>query len=166
VAPALSSYGQNLITVDVKNMPLDYSISSVNQRISPPVWSGSCISFDAIKVRAVTGAVYAKKENKKTPLEYLDISMKAGGSVVTSPTGKGGEFYLENTLPQGPQAGAEDKQSCRAIAERGKRGANLITPGVYHAEMDFDGKKCGFEIVFPDTDDVITDLGEIQCVLP
>lgn len=167
VVPALASYGQNQITVDVKNMPLDVGISSVNQRISPPVWSGSCVSFEVLKVRALTGSVYIKQNEKEIPLEYINILINVGDSEVISPTGKGGEFYIENTLPEAPKAGVViDKQSCRAIAELRNRGGHVIKPGPYHAEVDLDGEKCGFELVFPETDDVITDLGAIQCVLP
>jgi outer membrane usher protein FimD/PapC len=166
VVPTLASYGQNQITVDAKSIPLDYGISDTNKAISPSSWSGSCVSFDAVKVRALTGTLYFRNADNKTPLEFFDIMMKVGKKTATFPTGKGGEFYMENSLPDDANAVAADNQSCRAIAERRKTGGNVIKPGAYHAEVDFDGKKCGFEIVFPDTDDVITDLGEILCVLP
>ena len=165
VVPTLSSYGQNKITLDTKNIPIDYSISDVNRMFSPSLWSGSCISFDVLQVRAVTGRLVAEKEGKKTPLEFIEISMKVGEKSVTFPTGKGGEFYLENSIPSEPGAGAAtDNMSCRAIAERIKSGGNTILPGTYLATAEYDGGKCEFSITFPETNEAITDIGEIMCV--
>jgi len=165
VVPTLASYNQNQITLDVKNIPMDYSISGVNAKISPSQWSGSCVSFDARKVQAVTGTLYTIRADKKIPLEYVDISIKVGEREVTSPTGKGGEFYMENSLPDDLSADAVDRQSCRAIAERGKSGGNMIKPGTYQAQVDYEGGKCEFAVTFPDTEDVITDIGEARCVV-
>jgi outer membrane usher protein FimD/PapC len=166
VVPSLASYNQNLVSIDVKDIPMDYSISDVNEKIFPSLWSGSCIAFDAIKVRAVTGNVYGMNVDKKIPLEYVDILIKVGDREVTAPTGKNGEFYIENTLPKNPDTGTYDKLSCRAIAERRKAGSSVIQPGTYRASVSYQGSKCEFPITFPVTDEVITELGEIRCVLP
>lgn len=166
VLPNLTSYGQNQITLDVKNLPIDYSITGVNKMISPSIWSGSCVSFDAIKIQAVTGHVYVKTGDKKVPLEYIEISMKVGDREVTFPTGKEGEFYVENVLSAGPTKNTDESLSCKAIAERMKTGSSYIKPGTYPAWGEFEGKKCQVSITFPMTKDVITDLGEVQCDIP
>jgi outer membrane usher protein len=166
VVPSLASYGHNQITLDAKNIPMDYSISGVSMKISPSLWSGSCISFDALKVQAVTGSLHAIAGDKKVPMEYVEISMKVGDREIKFPTGKGGEFYIENLFPAEPAKETKDDLSCRAIAERRKSGGNYIRPGSYGAWADFEGKRCEFSIVFPTTEDVITDLGEVQCVSP
>lgn len=166
VVPTLASYGQNQITVDTRNIPLDYSISGVNQQISPPIWSGSCVSFDALRVRALIGTLYLRKAGKKMPLEFVDIMMKVNEREVTFPTGKGGEFYMENTLPEVPGSIGVDKQSCRAIAERRKSGENVIMPGSYQARVEYEGAVCEFSIAFPETEEAITDVGEVVCTLP
>jgi outer membrane usher protein len=166
IVPTLASYNQNQLTLDVKNLPMDYSITDVSAKISPSSWSGSCIAFGALKVRAVTGRLYVQKDDKKIPLEFVDISMKIGERQVTFPTGKGGEFYMENTLADEPKKGVMEKQSCSAIAERRMTGGNYIQPGSYQASVDYDGETCRFNIIFPVTEDVISDIGEIQCVSP
>lgn len=165
VMPTLASYGQNQITVDARNLPLDYSISGLNQQISPPIWSGSCVSFDTLRVRALIGNLYLQKAGKKTPLEFVDIMMKVNGREVTFPTGKGGELYMENTLSDEPVSGVVDKQSCRSIAERRKSGGNVIKPGEYRARVEQEGVVCEFTIGFPDTEEAITDVGNIVCTL-
>jgi outer membrane usher protein len=167
VVPTLSSYGQNKITLDTKNIPIDYSISDVNKMISPSLWSGSCVYFDAQQVRALTGSLFIEKEGKKTPLEYVDVSMKAGEKMITFPTGKGGEFYVENTLPEEQTAdidAAADKQSCRVISQIIKAGGSTILPGTYKAVAEYADGKCEFSVKFSDTEDVITDLGPMECV--
>ena len=163
VVPTLSSYNQNQITLDVKNLPMDYSVSDVNVKISPSLWSGSCVSFDAQQVRALTGSLFLRRGDKKTPLEYVDIMMKVGEKEVSFPTGKGGEFYLENSLPEDTKTGIIDKRSCRAIAERRKSGGNVIKPGDYLARVNYEGGKCEFSVTFPKTEDPITDIGEVVC---
>ncbi|MDH4161353.1 MAG: fimbria/pilus outer membrane usher protein [Nitrospirota bacterium] len=164
IVPTITSYGQNMITADVRNLPMEYSISGMNRALSPSLWSGSCLAFEAVKMQAVTGNLFAVKDSRRTPMEYVEISINAAGRTLTFPTGKNGEFYIENTIPKDMAAG-DDQQSCSAIAERKKTGGRVITPGVYPASIDLDGSACLFQITFPDTADVITELGEIQCEL-
>ncbi len=164
VVPSLTSYSQNQITLDVKNIPMDYSISGVNAVLSPSLWSGSCIAFQAAKVQAVTGSLVTRQNEKKIPLEYVDITMKVDEKEVTFPTGKDGEFYAENALPEDGKTGVKDKQSCRAIVQRRTSGGNAIKPGTYEASVNRDGKRCTFDITFPKTEDPITELGEVACV--
>ena len=163
VVPTLASYNRNQITLDTKNIPIEYSISDVNKTISPSLWSGSCVSFDAQQVRALTGTLYVQKGDKKSPLEYVDIMMKVGEKELSFPTGKGGEFYLEDNLPEDPKAGVVDNQSCRTIAERRKSGGHVIKPGTYRARVDYEGGTCIFSITFPKTEDALTDVREVVC---
>jgi OOP family OmpA-OmpF porin len=165
VVPTLTSYGQNKITLDTKNIPIDYSIFDVNKTISPSLWSGSCVYFDVQQTRALTGTLVMQKEGKKTPLEYVEISVKIGEKNFPFPTGKGGEFYMENILPKDQKENTADNLSCHAIEEQIKSGGSAIKPGKYPASVEFDGGKCEFTITFPDTKEPITDLGEIQCVV-
>jgi outer membrane usher protein len=166
VLPSLTSYGHNQVTLDARNIPMDYRISDVSKKLSPSLWSGSCISFDALKVQAVTGSLHTKAGDNKVPMEYLEISMNIGDGEMKFPTGKGGEFYIENLFSATPAEGTNDDLSCRAIAKRRKSGGNYIRPGSYAAWVDFEGKKCEFHITLPTTEDVITDLGDVQCVIP
>lgn len=164
IVPTLSSYGQNKITLDTKNIPIDYSISDVNRVLSPSLWSGACVNFDVQQMRAITGSLFIIRQEKKMPLEYVEVSMKVGDRNVDFPTGKGGEFYVENSLPEAPETGMDDKHNCRAIAERIRSGGNSILPGIYRAIAEYRDGKCEFSVTFSETDEVITDIGEIQCL--
>ena len=166
VVPTLTSYGQNKITLDTKDIPIDYSISDVNKTISPSLWSGSCVYFDARQERALTGTLVTQREGKKEPLEFIEIFIKVGEKNLSYPTGKGGEFYIENSLStdsNAEDAANQDNQRCKAIAKLRKSGGNTILPGTYKATVDYEGGKCGFSVIFPETKEAITDLGEIQC---
>jgi outer membrane usher protein len=165
VVPTLTSYGQNQITLETKNIPLDYSISGINKAISPSLWSGSCVAFNAVKTQAITGSLHVMQNSEKIPVEFQEGIISIGTKNIAFPTGKGGEFYIENTLPKEAKE-AEDPLSCRAIAEQRRTGAREITPGTYPAFVDINGKKCSFQLTFPETGDVFTDLGEIICELP
>jgi outer membrane usher protein FimD/PapC len=165
IVPTMSSYNQNRITIDTKNMSMDYTISGVNANISPSLWSGSCMAFNARRIQAVTGSVFIQQAGKRIPLEYIEITMSFNGKEVLFPTGKGGEFYLENALPEESLRHDREMLSCREIAEQRKTGGAIIKPGLYHALAEHDGRTCRFDIVFPVTEDVIWDMGEVICTV-
>ncbi len=161
----LNSYSANRVTVDTKNIPLNYAISSENWNILPPEASGTCIWFDAAKVQAVTGTLFVQKRDAKEPLEYYEITIKAGDKEIVFPTGKDGEFYIENILPPDAPERGEDRRGCRSIAERRTVNKKVITPGAYPASADYRGQKCEFQIVFPETNNMVSDIGEVTCSL-
>src|SRR3990172_8309366 len=165
IIPTMASYQANQITMDTSRVPMDYSMSGVNSDISPSAWSGSCISFNAARVRAVTGKLFVKKDIRKEPLEYYEITMMVGEKKLAFQTGKGGEFYFEDVLPREAGSGSEDQFSCRSIKERRAKGGSVIKPGIYPASVDYGGQKCGFTIIVPITEDVITDIGDIVCAV-
>lgn len=164
VVPTLQSYTINDIDLAVKDIPMDYRIFEVNRKISPPIWSGSCVSLDAQKISAVSGALFMRKDGVKMPLEYVEMSVRVGDRNLSHPTGRGGQFYVENILPEEARGSRADRHSCRAIAELRESGANRIKPGRYPAVVEVEGGKCETAITFPETDEAITDIGEVECV--
>lgn len=164
IIPTLQSYNINNVDLTTKDIPMNYRISEVSRKISPSIWSGSCISLDAQKITAVTGTLFMQKDGRKTPLEYVEMSVKVGDRNFAYPTGKGGEFYMENILPEEKQGEKTDRYSCRAIAELRKSGGNMIKPGKYPAIVEHERGKCELIIIFPETEETITDIGEIECV--
>jgi outer membrane usher protein FimD/PapC len=60
--------------------------------------------------------------------------MQRGEKEIIFPTGKGGEFYLEN-----------------------------VPPGTYRALAEIPGKSCSFDLTVPETDEMIVDLGVLAC---
>jgi len=128
--PGMGSYVENQISIADKDVPMDFSLGEVSRRVSPPLRSGSVIRFDARKYRAVTGKLGVKVDGTIRPVEYHEIRMMADGKELSFPTGKGGEFYLEN-----------------------------LPPGTYDATFEHEGRKYGFALKVPESEETIVDLG-------
>jgi outer membrane usher protein FimD/PapC len=164
VVPNLAPYHVNEIGLDGTDLPIDLSVTEMKLKLLPPQWSGSCVSFDVVPLRAVFGTLVLARGALKTPLEHREMTVRVGERDVTATVAKGGEFYLENLLPERPEAGAPDPKSCRGIAARLAAGSPVIKPGTYRGRVS--GVACEFELTFPDTAEVMTDLGEIVCSVP
>jgi outer membrane usher protein FimD/PapC len=130
--PDMGSYIENQISIADRDVPMDYSLGEVIRLVSPPLRSGSVIRFEARKYRAVTGKLGVKADGTVRPVEYHEIRMVVGGKELSFPTGKGGEFYLED-----------------------------LPPGKYEATFEYRGRKCHAGLVVPQTDETIVDLGGI-----
>jgi len=132
--PEMGSYVENQISIADKDVPMEYSLGEVSRLVSPPLRSGSVIRFEARKYRAVTGKLYAIVDGRIRPVEYHEIRTMVDGKELSFPTGKGGEFYLEN-----------------------------LQPGTYGATFEFEGRKCAVELKVPEAEETIVDLGGIAC---
>jgi outer membrane usher protein FimD/PapC len=132
--PTMGSYVENQISIADKDVPMDYSLAEVSRLVSPPLRSGSVIRFDARKYRAVTGKLGVKVDGKIRPVEYHEIRTMVSGKELSFPTGKGGEFYLEN-----------------------------LQAGTYEAAFEFEGRKCAVPLKVPESEEAIIDLGGIAC---
>ena len=132
--PNLGSYYENQISINDKDIPMEYTLSEVMKYVSPPLRSGSYIEFGATKIQSFIGTLKVKVGQEIKPLEYIEFKIIVEGKDLLSPTGKGGEFYLEN-----------------------------IRPGKYKGELNYLDKGYIFDMIIPKNDDVIVDLGEIIC---
>lgn len=132
--PTLGSYYENQVAIDDKDIPIDHSIDEVVKYVSPPLRSGSVIRFNVRKFQAVTGLLSVRAGAAVRPAEFLDVRVNVGGKDIAFPTGRKGEFYLEN-----------------------------VPPGTYRAAFDADGKTCEFDLTVPASTEVIVDLGGIVC---
>jgi outer membrane usher protein len=132
--PNLGSYYDNQISISDKDIPMEYTVSEVMKYVSPPLRSGSYVEFGAAKIQAFIGTLKVKVGQEIKPLEYIEFKLLVEGRELLSPTGKGGEFYLEN-----------------------------IKPGKYRGEFKYLDKDYSFDIIIPKSEDIIVDLGEIIC---
>jgi len=130
--PNMNSYTDNIVAINDTNLPMNYSIGEASRRVSPPYRSGSFINFDIERMQGVTGNLKIKIDGTVKAVEFYEINIAVNGKKVVFPTGKGGEFYLEN-----------------------------IPPGRYPAQFNYMEKPLTFDIIIPKVDDVIIDLGSI-----
>jgi outer membrane usher protein FimD/PapC len=135
--PSLGSYYENQISIADKDVPIEYSLREVLKVVSPPLRSGSRIPFVVKRFQAVTGTLWLRRDGEWKPAEYVEVRLPAEGKEIAFPTGKGGEFYVED-----------------------------LGPGTHAASVEQEGKRCLFEMTVPATDDTIVDLGRLTCEDP
>ncbi|MGE5188861.1 MAG: fimbria/pilus outer membrane usher protein [Gemmatimonadota bacterium] len=132
--PSLGSYYENQVAIDDRDIPIDRAVGEVVKYVSPPLRSGSVIRFDAPKFQAVTGSLSVSSAGIVRPAAFVDVRATVAGKTIDFPTGRKGEFYVEN-----------------------------VGPGSYPAAFDADGKTCEFDLTVPASGEVVVDLGEIVC---
>jgi len=132
--PDLASYYQNQISIDDHDIPMDYTFPEVRQVISPPGRSGSYVLFKTSKYRAIFGRISIKTKESKELLKLYEINMDQNGKTMTFQTTGEGEFYVEN-----------------------------IYAGTYKASFFYKLKPCEFDIIVPESEESLVDLGDITC---
>jgi outer membrane usher protein len=130
----LNSYYDNQISVGNQRIPINYSLPEMGKTVSPALRSGSVIEFKASRIQGVTGFLKIRSKGDLKAVEFYEVRMMAEGREITFPTGRNGEFYLEN-----------------------------IKPGRYQASTVYMGKTYSFDIMIPYMADMIINLGEIVC---
>lgn len=131
--PNLGSYVSNGVAIDDRDIPIDYLIAEKELNISPPLRSGSFIRFDLMRIQATTGKLSVRIAGQAQPVEYLDLHITSDGKEVTAPTGRGGEFYIEN-----------------------------LAPGRHAARFVLGERRCNFELTIPSSQEMLIDLGELH----
>ena len=131
--PSMNSYNDNLVTINDRDIPVEYSLEKISRYISPPFRSGTFLPFNAIKIQAFTGRIEKITGGLATPLEMKDGTIMVNGGKIDFFTGRSGEFYLEN-----------------------------IPPGRYRGTLRDGKKSVAFTILIPRSDDPIVNIGGIQ----
>ncbi|HOD75281.1 MAG TPA: hypothetical protein PKJ17_04600, partial [Syntrophorhabdaceae bacterium] len=130
--PGLTSYVDNHISIDDRDIPVEYSLKEVGKYVSPPFRSGALLAFDAVRTRAVTGRMETGPRGKPVPVALGQAAFTLSGKEVSFITGRKGEFYLEN-----------------------------IPAGRYTGTVRDARRACSFTLVVSPSDDAITNLGGI-----
>ncbi len=130
----LNSYYDNQISVGNQQIPINYSLPETQKKVSPALRSGSVIEFKATKIQGITGFLKIRSMGALGGAEFYEVKTTVDGREIRFPTGRNGEFYLEN-----------------------------IKPGKYSASMVYMGKTCSFDIMIPDVPDMMINLGELVC---
>ncbi|MHB8109710.1 MAG: fimbria/pilus outer membrane usher protein [Syntrophorhabdaceae bacterium] len=130
--PSMNSFSDNYLSINDKTLPLNYTAHYINREVSPPFRSGSVIPFEVTKIQGITGTLNVRTKDAVLPVEFEEIRVSQNGRPLTVPTGRGGEFYLEN-----------------------------MAPGKYPATSKYMEKKLFFDIIIPANDETIIDLGKV-----
>lgn len=132
--PSLASFIDNQISINTANVPLEFSFPESMRVVSPPYRGGAVIDFHAKRLQAVTGTLRIKSGDEVKPAEFYQVSLVVDGRPVGFPTGRGGEYYVED-----------------------------LKPGRYPARLAANGHSCAFELIVPNSDTPITELPPIVC---
>ena len=133
VATNIASYYDNLVSFGTKELPLDYVFESSEKVISPPLRSGTLVSFEVRKNHAVFGVLVELRDGKRLPLEFGEITLRRGDKVIRSFTARRGEFYVEG-----------------------------VEPGAYELRLDAI-PACSARFVVADPAAAMTDVGTLVC---
>lgn len=134
--PVLDSYHDNEISIDDRDIPMGYTIAALKKYVSPASRQGTIVSFDVQRFQAVSGFLQTVTSRGLAPLEERRGVVTVGEKQVAFPTGKGGEFYLEN-----------------------------VPPGSYKAVVTVNGKNAHCVILVPRSEEILIELGKITCEL-
>jgi outer membrane usher protein FimD/PapC len=155
----LSSYNDNLIAINDKDIPFEYYFPQVQKLVSPPLRSGSCIGFLVKKMQPVIGILKIKINGEAKPVEFHEVNLVVDGKEITFPTGAGGEFYIDiSQSQQAMKLSPTEEKSCSALV--GETSA-FLKPGTYQAAVLYEGRRQTFSLTIPVSMDPIIDLGQV-----
>jgi outer membrane usher protein len=134
IVPVLRSFRDNRIDIEARDIPIDYSIASLTEYVSPPYRGGSVIDFNVTKIQGFLGNIYIIEDGRKYPAEFGRLSVQLKDRTVVGVTGRGGEFYLEN-----------------------------IPPGLYPAKVVLEEVECAFSMPIPESEEMWVEVGDVLC---
>jgi outer membrane usher protein len=134
IIPNLIFNYENELSLASNDLPMNYNFTVTKKTVAPPLRGGSIVTFDVVKIQAFMGKLFFNVDGQKVPAEYAGLEIRMDGKTLESIIGIGGEFYLEN-----------------------------IPPGKYKARVFSEERECEFELIIPESDETLVDLGEIVC---
>jgi len=152
--PELTSFYQNQITLEDRDVPIEYSLPAIQKFISPPLRGGGCIFFPATRIQALTGKFRVRLGNELVPYEYRSVQVSSESGQWSTQTGHDGEFYIDprdGVITHGLRLG------CSPSAQKSADGHHKMLILVY----DWQGKDYAQELAIPASKELFIDLGEV-----
>jgi outer membrane usher protein FimD/PapC len=134
VLPSLNANYENNIAIASDALPINLALTSTLKRVTPAPRSGTFLDFNPKKTQAFNGKLLVSGVGTAKPAEFSEIILSVSGVLQTLPTGRGGEFYVED-----------------------------VPAGTYSATANLGLATCEFELSFPKSDEMFVDLGNITC---
>jgi len=137
IIPDIRSFLDNKIDIENRDIPINYSIPTLAQYISPPFRGGSLVRFAVTKIQGISGRILIIEDGMKKPLEGGDIQAYVKEKTITGLIGRNGEFYIEN-----------------------------VPEGSHPAQITYKSRECHFELTIPKSEEIWIDIGEVICPIP
>jgi outer membrane usher protein len=136
ISPFVGSFYESRISVDDKDVPLEYVMNKDFYTVTPAYRSGVSVNFGLRRVHGLEGVVRLDSSFGSALSDGKLVTLTQGGEVLQEfQIGRDGHFYIEN-----------------------------IAPGDYRGEMIVAERNCHFALRFSDTQDIVFTLpGELVC---
>lgn len=97
--PDLGAFGRQDISVNDKQLGMQYNLERRRLTVAPAYRSGTVVDFGGKKISAVAGRAWLVANGKREPIEARGWSMSAPAGTLKVETGNGGDFYLDGAQP-------------------------------------------------------------------
>lgn len=94
--PQVSSFGRQDVTINDKELGMQYTMTEKRRTIAPSYRSGTVVDFGVRKVNAVAGTAWQLEAGDRKPVAARSWTMSGSAGSVAIETGSAGDFYLEN----------------------------------------------------------------------
>ncbi|WP_332826901.1 fimbria/pilus outer membrane usher protein [Ramlibacter sp.] len=94
--PQVGSFGRQDITINDKELGMQYTMTERRRTIAPSYRSGTIVDFGVRKVNAVAGTAWQVQGGERKPIVARSWTMAGDAGSVAIETGSAGDFYLEN----------------------------------------------------------------------
>ncbi len=136
VLPDIISYYDNIVSIDERDLPLNYEVSGTERHVSTSYRGGGLVNFRVRRLQSFTGNITVHKDGASRPADYATLTIYTDTGPVETLVGLGGEFYVEN-----------------------------LEPGSYRSLLIFNRYQCNMDLRIPDRDEMSVDLGELSCTI-
>ena len=134
IVPNLISYYYNDLSLEDKDIPVNYKIAETRKYVSPPVRGGGIVKFQVMKTQGFTGRLFIVEKGEKKAAEYWGLKIWVDGKPMEVIVGKAGEFYLEN-----------------------------IPAGRFPATLFRQDSACSYHMIFPESNEIMVYMDEATC---
>jgi outer membrane usher protein len=96
IVPRVGSFYETQVSIDERDVPLDYTLGEVRRVVAPPYRSGSRLAFDVRRLHAVEGTILVRSRGEVRRAENAIIDLEDGRQFET---GTDGRYYVEDLGP-------------------------------------------------------------------
>ena len=155
ILPEMSSYYENRVSFEDKDLPIEYIMPQVQLKVAPPLRSGSCIFFPVKKYQAFTGFLLVQTKEGPAPLANALVQLEGVGPPLTFWTASNGEFYLDGSQDQ------VDIMAFQGCTRLHDESATAIKPGTYPLTIKSDRGTFNAMITLPDSPETYVTMGDV-----
>jgi len=131
--PDMTSFVENYVSINDKDIPIEYGIERAGEIVAPAFRSGSLVKFPVRRTQSLIGSLKYRAGAALRPLEYHQVILRVGDRSIEFVTGRGGEWYLEN-----------------------------VAPGTHAASVRIGDTDCEFNLVVPESVESFVVVGEVM----